>query len=140
MLDKLDEISSNTTCSSFLKKIRVAVIDDYWIVKHFLEACDPLIKEYNCGVPDPIESGGSEEARAKGQQEAPDSGSQAGTLGCLTSSLKKAGKKPPNACRRQMLHLAELQADDIHSDRHLLWACHEDVEKYCSSIRAGLIF
>ena len=139
MLDKLDEISTNTTCSSFLKKIRVAVIDDYWIVKHFLEACDPLIKEYNCGVPDPIESGGSEEARAKGQEEAPDAGSQAGTLGCLVNSLKKAGKRPPTECRRQMFHLAELQADDIHSDRHLLWACHEDVEKYCSGIRAGLI-
>lgn len=137
MIDKLDEISSNTTCSSFLKKVRIAVIDDFWVVKHFLAECDQLIKEFKCGVPDPIESGGSEEARAKGEQEAPDGGSQVATLECLAKSLKNSNRQPPLACRRQMFHLAELKADDIHSDRHLLWACHDDVEKFCSGIRAG---
>lgn len=138
MIDKLDDMSANTTCSSFLKKVRVAVIDDYWIVKPFLQACDELIKQFNCGVPEAIESGGSEEARAKGQPEPPDGSSQADTFECLVRKLQETRQQPPPACRSQLFRLAELKADDIHSDRHLLWACRKDMEKFCIGVRAGL--
>ena len=40
-------------------------------------------------------------------------------------------------CKRQILRIAELQADDYHLDRPLFYACRDDREKFCPKTKAG---
>ena len=40
-------------------------------------------------------------------------------------------------CKRQILRVAELQADDYHLDRPLFYACRDDRERFCADINAG---
>lgn len=51
-------------------------------------------------------------------------------------------KQDPNKaldaeCRREVLHVAELQGDDYHLDRPLFFACRGDKERLCGQVRAG---
>ena len=38
---------------------------------------------------------------------------------------------------RQVLRVAELQAEDYHLDRPLFFACREDRERFCASVVSG---
>ena len=40
-------------------------------------------------------------------------------------------------CSKQILRVAELQADDYHLDRPLFYACREDRETFCPKTKAG---
>lgn len=51
-------------------------------------------------------------------------------------------KQDPNKalgadCRREVLHVAELQGDDYHLDRPLFFACRGDKDRLCGQVRAG---
>ena len=40
-------------------------------------------------------------------------------------------------CKREILRIAELQADDYHMDRPLYYACRDDREHFCEKVVAG---
>ena len=40
-------------------------------------------------------------------------------------------------CKKQILRISELQADDYHLDRPLFYACRDDRETFCPRIKAG---
>ena len=40
-------------------------------------------------------------------------------------------------CRKQILRVAELSADDYHTDRALYFACRDDRERFCETKSAG---
>ena len=52
---------------------------------------------------------------------------------CLASKIGKLKSK----CRKQLLRIAELQADDYHLDRPLFYACRDAREKFCEKVQAG---
>ena len=40
-------------------------------------------------------------------------------------------------CKRHILHVSEIQAENINLDRQLYLACEEDRAKFCPGIRPG---
>ena len=58
---------------------------------------------------------------------------QGKTVECLSSNVKELDEK----CKKEILRIAELQADDYHMDRPLFYACREDRERFCAKAKAG---
>ena len=67
--------------------------------------------------------------------------SQGHTLQCLSKHLSKKDndgqKLVTDRCRRQILRVAELQAEDYHMDRPLYYACRDARERFCGEVNAG---
>ena len=40
-------------------------------------------------------------------------------------------------CKHEILRIAELQADDYHTDRALFYSCREDRERFCPRTKSG---
>lgn len=62
-----------------------------------------------------------------------DVSTQGKTLECLAEKIAGLGDQ----CRKQVLRVAELQADDYHLDHQLYYACREDRENLCAEVPAG---
>ena len=58
---------------------------------------------------------------------------QGRTLKCLFEHYDDLQK----ICQKEVLHIAEMQADDFHADRQLYYACREDRETLCHKVKAG---
>lgn len=58
---------------------------------------------------------------------------QGKTLECLANKIGELH----DGCRKQLLRVAELQADDYHLDRQLYYACRDDRERLCADVPAG---
>ncbi|XP_042867310.1 Golgi apparatus protein 1-like [Penaeus japonicus] len=101
MTEKMDEIKDER-CRQYLLRLEAIVFSDYRLVENMMKDCQEEITNHSCG-------------RVQVSQEgAPHS--QGDTIECL--STKVHDLRP--ACRKQILRLAELQADDFHLDRILL--------------------
>ena len=59
--------------------------------------------------------------------------SQGQTLECLARLVDKL----TDTCRRQVILVSKLQADDFHLDRPLYYACSDDSENLCGSVNPG---
>ena len=59
--------------------------------------------------------------------------SQGKTVSCLNDKRKSLSKN----CKKALLHVAELQADDYHLDRPLYYACKADRFNLCPDTAAG---
>lgn len=59
--------------------------------------------------------------------------SQGQTLVCLQEHIDKLGP----VCLKQVLHLSELQADDVKLDRQLYLHCTDDHLRFCPDIAPG---
>ncbi|XP_037799147.1 Golgi apparatus protein 1-like [Penaeus monodon] len=118
MTEKMDEIKDER-CRQYLLRLEAIVFSDYRLVENMMNDCQEEIANHSCG-------------RVQVSQEGTPH-SQGDTIECL--STKVLDLRP--ACRKQILRLAELQADDFHLDRALFFACREDREKFCEKTRAG---
>ena len=58
---------------------------------------------------------------------------QGRTIECVSTHVQEV---QPD-CKREILRIAELQADDYHMDRPLFYACREDRERFCQRTKAG---
>ena len=58
---------------------------------------------------------------------------QGATINCLESKIKQLTE----GCKKQILRVAELSADDYHNDRSLFFACRDDRERFCEAEAAG---
>ena len=52
----------------------------------------------------------------------------------MNSELEKVKS---DKCRKQLVRIAELQADDYHLDRPLFYACQEPRERFCHDVKSG---
>ena len=59
--------------------------------------------------------------------------SQGKTVQCLSNHINSLDDN----CKREILRIAELQADDYHMDRPLYYACRDDREHFCEKVVAG---
>ena len=58
---------------------------------------------------------------------------QGNTIKCLAQHLSQISR----TCKKQILRVKELQADDYHLDRPLYYACRDDRETLCGAVEAG---
>ncbi|KAF5273634.1 hypothetical protein FQR65_LT04634 [Abscondita terminalis] len=105
----------DSNCLNRIEQFENAAFYDYEWIGSFLHNCADDIKELNCGRID-----------LKGS-------SQAMTITCLQDNIVKVKE----ACRKEVFHLAEIQADNIKLDHQLYVACVEDQNKYCPQFFPG---
>ena len=107
---------SDLQCSDFIQRLEWIVNDFRIIVTSFVPDCQNDVNKFQCGRIQPYKD------ILQGQ-----------TLACLQQHVNKL--EP--ACRKQILHVAETQADNIKLDRQLYLACLQDHIKFCPNIRPG---
>ncbi|XP_076058388.1 Golgi apparatus protein 1 [Oratosquilla oratoria] len=116
--DYLDQINDER-CKQYIIRLAALVFSDYRLVEDLTINCGEEIEKFNCGRVQPL------------NYNAPHS--QGATIECLSSHAGNLGTQ----CQKQILRLAEFQADDFHLDRPLYFACRHDREKFCEKIAAG---
>ncbi|XP_048735451.2 Golgi apparatus protein 1-like isoform X2 [Ostrea edulis] len=117
LVDSIENITGN--CRTYLEKMARIVFSDYRLIYHFVDQCTADIELFRCGRVAPIDEN--------------DIHSQGKTLECLADKIGDLR----DSCRKQLLRVAELQADDYHLDRQLYYACRDDREHVCADVPAG---
>ncbi|GFS06290.1 Golgi apparatus protein 1 [Elysia marginata] len=120
LIEHFDEITSRP-CSNFINKMASIVFSDYRLMESFMADCKNDVIQLHCGRLD----GAAEDDGAVH--------SQGYTVSCLNGHRKLLSKK----CKKALLHVAELQADDYHLDRPLYYACKGDRVSLCPDVAAG---
>nr|XP_022342252.1 Golgi apparatus protein 1-like [Crassostrea virginica] len=117
LVDNIENVTGS--CRTYLEKMERIVFSDYRLIYHFMEQCGDEINKQKCGRIAPLDQN--------------DVSTQGKTLECLAEKIAGLGDQ----CRKQVLRVAELQADDYHLDRQLYYACREDRENLCAEVPAG---
>ncbi|OWF45073.1 Golgi apparatus protein 1-like [Mizuhopecten yessoensis] len=118
LVENIENITDNN-CRTYLNKMARIVFSDFRMVYGFVDECSSDIQAHQCGR---LQFEDSKAVHSQGR-----------TLHCLA---KKISQLNP-VCKKQLLRIAELQADDYHLDRPLFYACRLDRERFCESIVAG---
>lgn len=105
----------NAACISLVLRLENIAFSDYQWIQSFLEHCEADVKALNCGRLDV------------------DSLGQSSTLVCLQTHQNAI----QDTCRREVLKLSEIQADNIKLDRQLYKDCAEDHMRYCQQFTPG---
>lgn len=114
LISKKDEIY-NSKCVEQIKYYENAAFYDNDWIDTFLMHCKDDIDNLRCGRMD-IKSA-----------------SPTNTVTCLQDNIGKV----KDDCRREVFHLAEIQADNIKLDHQLYMDCAEDYNKYCTQFLPG---
>lgn len=115
LVNKKDKLT-DLQCSDFIQRLDW-VANDFKIVSvSFGPECQSDVEKFQCG-------------RIQVHKDI----LQGKTLECLQ---KHVSKLEP-LCKKQILHVTEIQADNIKLDRQLYLACSEDHIKFCPNIRPG---
>nr|XP_011440924.2 Golgi apparatus protein 1 isoform X1 [Crassostrea gigas] len=117
LVDNIENVTGN--CHTYLEKMARIVFSDYRLIYHFVDQCSVDIEQLKCGRIGPADEN--------------DVHTQGKTLECLANKIGDLH----DGCRKQLLRVAELQADDYHLDRQLYYACREDRERLCADVPAG---
>lgn len=107
----------DVACTSFVQNLEVIVFNDYQELNNFMKKCQSDIDIHDCGR---LNAGDNSIAQSE-------------TLSCL--QLKVDSLK--NQCRQEILHLSELQGDNIKLDRLLYTACGIDQIRFCPDLSPG---
>eukprot|EP00092_Neocalanus_flemingeri_P071922 GFUD01088424.1.p1 GENE.GFUD01088424.1~~GFUD01088424.1.p1 ORF type:complete len:1134 (-),score=335.63 GFUD01088424.1:2263-5664(-) len=117
LVEKKHETKS-LQCGKFLSQVENIIFSDYRIISTFMNACDKDISKLKCGK----------------TRKSPDAHhSQGGTIQCLSENMEEVEA----SCKKEILTIAELQADDYHLDRALYLACKNDREEFCPRVQPG---
>ncbi|XP_015515645.1 Golgi apparatus protein 1 [Neodiprion lecontei] len=111
IVDKRDEIVK-PQCQEYVQRLEWVAFSDYKIVTHVEKDCSAEIHEFHCGRIQPY---------------------QGQTLACLQQYLDKLGP----LCKKRILHVSEVQGDNVKLDRQLYMACTQDHINFCPHIRPG---
>eukprot|EP00090_Calanus_glacialis_P000340 TRINITY_DN10209_c0_g1_i1.p1 TRINITY_DN10209_c0_g1~~TRINITY_DN10209_c0_g1_i1.p1 ORF type:complete len:1124 (-),score=372.79 TRINITY_DN10209_c0_g1_i1:391-3762(-) len=117
LVEKKHETKS-LQCGKFLGQVENIIFSDYRIISNFMNACDKDITTLKCG---------------KTRKDIESHHSQGGTIQCLSENMENV--EP--SCKKEILTIAELQADDYHLDRALYLACKQDREEVCPRVQPG---
>lgn len=107
----------HTNCRTLVKRLEWVAFSDYRLIGPFVRDCTQDIAKLECG-------------RITVDR---DELSQGKTLACLQAQIEKLHPK----CKKGVLHLSELQSDNIKFDRQLFLACISDSGRLCPEARPG---
>ena len=111
-----DEIKSGQ-CRSLIQRLESVAFSDFRLISPFIDDCENDITHFECGRINPNRN----------------SLSQGETLACLQTYIDGLTKE----CKKGVLHLSELQADNVQLDRQLFIACTTDAKRLCGDLRPG---
>ncbi|XP_063230835.1 Golgi apparatus protein 1 [Bacillus rossius redtenbacheri] len=115
LIDRRESITY-LPCKAFIQRLEWVVFSDFRTISSFVSECRASIEKFQCGrLP-------SEEPVSQGR-----------TLACLQQRVDDLEPR----CQKQVLHLSEVQADDIKLDRQLYLACQPDRLRLCPDIPPG---
>ncbi|KAK9511032.1 hypothetical protein O3M35_005681 [Rhynocoris fuscipes] len=109
-IDNINDIKTKE-CANFVQRLRFLTFLDARALKLFIEECNDDVNRYSCAL------GKNSEM----------------TLSCLQRHLLKL-QKP---CQMQVLHLSELQAENIKYDRQLFMKCGSERHQFCKDVTVG---
>lgn len=120
LLDKKDEIKQ-PVCVNLINRLEAVAFSDFRFVSSFVRDCENDIEEKSCG-------------RFHLERNIL---SQGETLACLQTHIDTLS----DVCKQGIMHLSELQAENIVKlDRPLFAACGEDVVRLCADARPAQIY
>ena len=103
-------------CSDYIQRLEWVVNDFRIIDSPFVSECRNDVDKFQCGRIQPYKD------ILQGQ-----------TLACLQEHINKLESQ----CRKRILKVTEIQADNIKLDRQLYLACLQDHIRFCPNIRPG---
>ena len=107
------KIKQDSKCFQFLVRIERLAFSDFRLIGPFVESCGSLVGQLGCGTL----------TKASAHQGARFPHSQGSTLECLIDKMVNVPKDQakadlvknmPEACRKQVMRIAELQSEDFH--------------------------
>ncbi|XP_033124671.1 Golgi apparatus protein 1-like [Anneissia japonica] len=111
-------------CLQYLKRMMAITFSDYRLIKGFYDTCRDDIETTSCG--DVLSPTVDKKGRRLPH-------SQGAVVNCLEENTGKLHEP----CKKQVLRVAELAANDYHLDRSLYFACREDRDRFCDDVTAG---
>lgn len=106
-----------TECRKLIEQLESIAFSDYRLVGAFIRDCNQDITQLECGR---ITSNRNELSQGK-------------TLQCLQEHVEKLRPK----CRKGVMHLSQLESENIKYDRQLFLACISDSNRLCPEARPG---
>lgn len=116
VLDHRDEIK-NVGCRGLLQRLEWVAFSDFRLIGTFVRDCEMDIETHGCG-------------RLSIDR---NTLSQGETLACLQVHIDTLKKE----CKKGILHLSEMQADNVKLDRQLYIACTNDLRHFCPDSPSG---
>ncbi|XP_058822591.1 Golgi apparatus protein 1-like isoform X2 [Topomyia yanbarensis] len=116
VIDNRDSIKGDG-CRQYIQRLEYVAFSDYRLIRHFLKDCTRDIESLGCG-------------RISNDD---NKVSQGETISCLQNRLDRLN----GDCKRGVLHLSEIQADDVKLDRQLFLSCAVDAIRFCPSTPQG---
>lgn len=119
LIDKKDEIKQ-LKCISAINQLEAVAFSDFRLVTPFVRDCSSDIEIHACG-------------RFHTDRNIL---SQGETLACLQTHIDTLTQE----CKKGIMHLTELQSDNVKLDRPLFLACSDDVARFCAESRPGQLY
>ncbi|XP_073706320.1 Golgi apparatus protein 1-like [Garra rufa] len=115
-------------CHQYITKMTSIIFSDYRLICGFMDKCREDINTLQCG------------SITVGEK---DLHSQGEVIACLERALVREAEQQDKAhqikdeCKKGIMRVAELSADDFHLDRYLYFSCRDDRERFCENTQAG---
>ncbi|KAK1784982.1 hypothetical protein P4O66_018414, partial [Electrophorus voltai] len=115
-------------CHQYITKMTSIIFSDYRLICGFMDKCREDINALHCG------------SITTGEK---DLHSQGEVIACLEKSLVREVEQQdqPHSikedCKKAIMRVAELSADDFHLDRYLYFSCRADRERFCENTQVG---
>ncbi|XP_026107831.1 Golgi apparatus protein 1b [Carassius auratus] len=115
-------------CHQYITKMTSIIFSDYRLICGFMDKCREDINTLECG------------SIAVGEK---DLHSQGEVIACLERALVREAEQKDKArqikdeCKKAIMRVAELSADDFHLDRYLYFSCRDDRERFCEHTQVG---
>lgn len=119
LIDKKDEIKQ-PACVNLIGRLEAVAFSDFRFVSPFVRDCSNDIEVNSCG-------------RFHLDRNVL---SQGETLACLQTHIDTLSDE----CKKGIMHLSELQAENVKLDRPLFAACGEDLVRLCADVRPAQIY
>ncbi|XP_053972285.1 Golgi apparatus protein 1 [Hylaeus volcanicus] len=103
-------------CIEYIQRLEWIAFTDFRIITPFSSDCDSDIRQFKCDKIHPYRDI-----------------SQGQILACLQEHVNEL----QDQCKRHILHVSEIQAENIRLDRQLYLACAQDRANFCPDIRPG---
>ncbi|XP_050588557.1 Golgi apparatus protein 1 [Bombus affinis] len=115
LIDQREKVK-NPQCIAYIQRLEWIAFSDFRIITPFSSDCENDIKRFKCDKVQPYRDI-----------------SQGQILACLQEHVNELQLQ----CKRHILHVSEIQAENINLDRQLYLACEEDHTRFCPNIRPG---
>ncbi|XP_056622414.1 LOW QUALITY PROTEIN: Golgi apparatus protein 1b [Triplophysa dalaica] len=115
-------------CHQYITKMTSIIFSDYRLICGFMDKCREDINTLQCG------------SITVGEK---DLHSQGEVIACLERALVREAEQQEHThpiksdCKKAIMRVAELSADDFHLDRYLYFSCRDDRERFCENTQVG---